>query len=505
MFFSILFPNAESAEKSAVVSDKFLHDIGLSDTLSAIARQCTDPTLLYTPTVNKEVVEYRQAIMKDLEDDELRRRFDRFSRRMTSLQGFVCSVCQESKTYVECVRHLSAARQYIEALREFTLNFPYEKIKSDGLRLFMWQTNACMSAPDMVRMQIDIMKLQRELQAVDYVILMHPDKLQVRPFDSQPDLKSNIESLFDRFKRDTVDVPFSPPPAGNQDQRIENEVLTLAAEHYPELFANWRAFCAKYTDFTNKAVLRFAVEISVYLRYIDHIDKLKAAGLSFCYPEIEEHPESMFLRGGFDLTLADYIAGQEKQPVPNDFSLSGQERIIVVTGPNQGGKTTFARMFAQAHYLAALGFPIPGSDAHLMLCDRYFSHFPASQSTADGSGLRDELLRLKSILDESGNRSLVVINEIFAAVPINDASFLGSRMMESLIQKGCIGVCVTFVDELAEFGPQTVSVMSEAEEGDIIRRTYRIRRRPPDGNALALSLAEANGLTYERLKARLSK
>ena len=86
-----------------------------------------------------------------------------------------------------------------------------------------------------------------------------------------------------------------------------------------------------------------------------------------------------------------------------------------------------------------------------MLCDRYFSHFPASQSTADGSGLRDELLRLKSILDESGNRSLVVINEIFAAVPINDASFLGSRMMESLIQKGCIGVCVTFVDELAEF------------------------------------------------------
>lgn len=505
MFFSILYPDAESAEKTAVVSDKFLQDIGLSDTLCTIARQCANPEALYAPSTQKGTVEYRQAIMRDLEDFELRRRFDCFSRQMTKLQYFVDTVCKETKTYAECVRHLSASMQYIDALREFTLNFPYEKIKSEGLRLFMWKTNACVSAPDMVRMRMDIMALQRELQSVEYVLLMSSDKLQVCPFEGQADMNSHIESLFLRFRENTENSSYCPPPAGKSDERIENEVLNLTAAHYPELFTKWKAFCETYTDFANETVLQFAKEVTVYLRYMDHIDKLKAAGLPFCYPAVDEHPDAMFLTEGFDLTLADRLAEQGKKPVLNDFSLFGSERIIVVTGPNQGGKTTFARMFAQINYLAALGFPVPGSNAHLMLCDRYFTHFSASQSTAGSSGLKDELLRLKAILQESDERSIVIINEIFAAAQINDASFLGHQMMESLVRIGCIGVCVTFVDELAEFGPQTVSMMSETEPGDSTNRTYRIQRRPPDGNAMALQLAEANGLTYECLKARLSK
>ncbi len=286
---------------------------------------------------------------------------------------------------------------------------------------------------------------------------------------------------------------------------VEANILECVARLHDDTFAKLDRFCNAHQEFQDPVITRFDREVQFYISYLEFIGGLKQAGLAFCLPRVSRTSKETLIRDTFDLALARKLVAEKSPVIRNEFALSGRERVFVVSGPNQGGKTTFARSFGQLHYLAALGCPVPGREAQLFLCDRLFAHFEREENVTDlRSKLESDLVRLHAILRDATPDSIVVLNETFGSTTLKDAVFLGRQIMERLLQLDTLGVYVTFVTELASMSDKIVSMVSTVVPDNPAQRTYKVIRRPSDGRAYAISIAEKYRLTYEALKERLA-
>jgi DNA mismatch repair ATPase MutS len=221
---------------------------------------------------------------------------------------------------------------------------------------------------------------------------------------------------------------------------------------------------------------------------------------------VSEHSKTIHAQGAFDLALAKKLVPEGSTVVTNDFVLTDRDRVLVVTGPNQGGKTTFARTFGQLHYLASLGLPVPGERAQLFLPDRIFTHFEKEEDLATLRGkLEDELVRVHDILQQATEHSILIMNESFTSTTLADALFIGTAVLTRVIEMDPLCVYVTFVDELASLSATTVSMVATVLPDNPATRTYKVVRKPADGRAYAAALAEKYGLTAESLRERVAE
>jgi DNA mismatch repair protein MutS len=505
----ILF-DEESDRRAALnaAQPSFFVDLNLDQVVAAITADWAEYELmpfLHSPLHRVEAIQYRHEVFRDLEDAALFAHVETFAHRMRDVRVYVALA---NKLYYRFHKEgwfLCAVETYCQAVKEFTDALTKAPIRSRGLLAFRDYFASYIESDRFTSLLQEANELAADLSKVKYSVLIRDNSFTVRGYDEEADYSAEIEETFRKFQlRAAKDYRVKYRYAPEDMNHIEAKILEFVARQNPELFSRLVEYCARYAAFIDETILVFDREIHFYIAYLRHIARFKEAGLAFNYPKISADSKSVRASEAFDLALAQKLAAENKPIVSNDFFLEDRERIIVVTGPNQGGKTTFARMFGQLHYLASLGCPVPGRQSQLYLFDRLFTHFEREEKVESHRGkLEDDLVRVHAILREATPRSIVVMNEVFTSTTVQDELFLSRKIMERLNKLDVLCVWVTFLDELASSSDKTVSMVSTIVPENPTLRTFKIVRRPADGRAYAMAIAEKYRLTHDRIKERI--
>lgn len=489
--FSILDLHARKHEKKDVPA--YFQDLNLDTVLDRLALQwgrSIREYYRYLPETAEEEA-YRRAVYGDVKQEAVYGALTAFTAQMAGVEELRREKEKSSGALQRAVWQLRETDAYCGACLQLAGALAQAEPASDGMRRFRGMLRETLESEAFRRMREHVSGIMGKIRSLRLVITYEKDRIRV--------------------EADEAPAGCAAPPAGEEKPlpnpfaasakvtELENACLDILKKKKPAFFPELRAAAERYGDYENPLVDRFAKEIRFYLSFAALQREMEEKGCRFAVPTVRED-RPMAGTGLYDLALACVKDG--KNVVANDFHYAEGERFFVLTGPNQGGKTTFARSLGQLVYFTRIGLDVPAAEANVPFFPDIQTHFSVEESVETGRGkLKEELVRLAPMMEARRRGTFVIINELFTTAAGCDALIMGRKVLAHFIALGCRGIYVTHLRELTEAREGTVSLQAMLNAQRM--PTFEIRRGQAADAACAENLVNKYRLTYEQLKERL--
>jgi hypothetical protein len=230
-------------------------------------------------------------------------------------------------------------------------------------------------------------------------------------------------------------------------------------------------------------------ELGFYVGCLNARDRLAEAGEPVCLPEPSE--VRLSFRGLYDVSLG--LRLDRGRTVGNDIDMDGKT-LVIITGANQGGKSTFLRSVGLAQLMMQCGMFVAAESFAGTVCTGLFTHYRREEDAEMESGkLDEELARMSEIADRITPGSIVLFNESFAATNEREGSEIARQIVRSLLEAGVRVFLVTHFFDLAhslyEQGSRR-ALFLRAQRRDDGRRTFRLVEGEPEATSYGKDLYE---------------
>lgn len=546
--FSLLWPAWANPQDTAVsLHTTAARDLSLHRTISEMADGAIEEenlsTILHTLITDPAVIRYRQAILHDLwHNPPLLARLEELAPHIHSLDAYRRAIDRprtalqqvtwrlgELETLVTCVVGLSDIFAQIGS-----------QLQSEGIRALMGRVAKLQSDPTFQNMQHALPDLLQQVRTKASVTIGVNLDERLRPVAAT--LLSVNEEKFTSAK--FLDKLLGRGRAGigplHEVPALEQETGTsLEREFSPLMIPLFRDLAdilervsqpmakalAQYVSVNSGFLAGLSRDVTFYLAAVRLMKKLDTAGLPLCQPDIVPTAERLcHIEDSYNLNLALY---QLKMDLPvqhivlNDVLLGDDHgRVAILTGPNQGGKTTYTQMVGLCQIMAQVGLWVPAKAAVVSPVDGIYTHYPVEEQLERATGrFGDEAERLSGLFNHASRHSLILLNESLSSTSPGESLYLAQDIVRIMRHMGTRAIFGTHLHQLAaevdQLNDDTAGdsrifsliaspiTPTEANDDDI-HRSYKIAPGPPAGRSYATEIAHKYGISYDQLLTRLA-
>ena len=520
---SLCYPDAAQAATGARLSRQAAEDTGIA----ALRERFGLPEeFLYELCRDVDTIRYRQSILADLlASDELCAVLREVRPMLRELAYFRTTRKEQSAPLQQAVWRLGELETYVSCLQRLADAAALPDLKSPGMQALLAFVSRRREDPVYQRLVKELPALRGGLKRRASVSIGINLDDQLRPSEATL-LAVHDEKFAERPLLSRIFGAATPyqPVASIKRVAAMGSLLGDLDRILGAVARPLAKALGQYVRLQVQDLLALEREIAFYLGAAQLFGALRARGLPVCRPRLAGAGERHLQVGGlYNVNLA--LGGSEEAAraiVGNDLDMAADGRILVLTGPNQGGKTTFTRAVGLLQVLAQAGLYVPAASATVSPADVVDTHFPVDEpGHAEGGRLAEEARRLASIFAGASDHSLILMNESLASTSPSESLYLAEDVVRGLRLLGARVVFATHLHELGERvdaingevngASRLVSMVAGIELGagdngsnGEVRRTYRIRPGPPVGLSYARDIARRYGISFDDIRSRLS-